>query len=144
MFWGPCNGAKFMFWLKLSEMNLTNIQDLWVLEGTKCVSSVCCGAQEMAGLYFSITECSCFFVSWNSSSHVDIMIKVMIWNMKAKYMYLLTWWMNVFQNQFLKMSWMHCVAKTATAFPDAFLEGIFSLNSVKLCPQNFTEIIRHS
>lgn len=39
-------------------MNQTNIQELWVLEGAKPVSSVCCGAQEMAGLYFSITECA--------------------------------------------------------------------------------------
>lgn len=76
------------FDLKLLEMNLTDIQELWVLGGTEHASSARCGAQEMSGLYFSITECSCFLVSWNSSSHVEIKIKVMI--RKAKYMYFLT------------------------------------------------------
>lgn len=59
MFWGACNGAKFISWLELSELNLTNIPESWVLVGMECASSARCAAQEMEGLYFSITECSC-------------------------------------------------------------------------------------
>lgn len=48
------------FDLKLLEMNLTNIQELWALGGTERASRARCGAQEMAGLYFSIIACRCF------------------------------------------------------------------------------------
>jgi len=34
------------FDLKLSEMNQTNAQELWVLGGTECANSACCGARK--------------------------------------------------------------------------------------------------
>lgn len=72
MFRSPFNRAKFIFWLKPSEINLTLTQELWVQGGMEYAGSACSGAQETAGWYFSVTESSCFFVSWNGSSHVEI------------------------------------------------------------------------
>lgn len=102
----------------------------------------CCSGNGRFPFLNKWTELS-YLVSWTGSCQVEIEIEVIIINMEANAKYILTRWMSVCL--VFKMSWILCIAKRVIVFPGTFSRVFFFFSHcIKLCPQNFTEIIQHS